>query len=95
MGAAVGLLPLDPGRVGRRTAGRGFSVNVTLGGRINLGRPVVAPEEDDSSALSLAESPLLMERPDSTGLSDEVTRLDGRDVELRKGNARLVGAPSG
>lgn len=92
VGADVGPL-LELGRVGRRTAGRGFSVNVTLGGSLNLGRPVDGPEDESSVLPKSFTGPGLIDLPDSMGFSEdsETGATTGREF-ARKGNWRRVGA---
>lgn len=91
MGAVVGPL-LELGRVGRRTAGRGFSVNVTLGGCLNLGRPVEGPDDESSVFPKSLIGPGLIDLPDSTGLSEDSEATIGRELATGRGNWRRVGA---
>lgn len=68
---------LPDGRLGRRTTGRGFSVNVNLGGRTNRGREVT-DSELVAGAFELSD-----------GVLASVT--SGRLAALEKGNARREG----
>ena len=68
---------LPDGRLGRRTTGRGFSVNVNFGGRTNRGREVT-DSELVAGAFELSD-----------GVLASVT--SGRLAALEKGNARRDG----
>lgn len=78
--AAAAGSPLLAGRVGRVTAGLGFSVKVNFGGRTNLGRDV-APDSDGAALLDVVKSDGV--RVDSVTVTAGLTL---RELALENGN---------
>ena len=85
-GGAVEEPLLELGRVGRRTAGRGFSVKVTFGGALNLGRLVAGPDDESSVLLKSFTGPGLMDLPVSIDFSEDSEATTGRAFALGRGN---------